>query len=241
MIADKLADEILQCTISFFNEKTKIAIVTKEDADLILELIEFSEEISCGDQIKNRIKENKEIIEESVENAPDGKKLKKVEKAYKYIKEKLFDAVENLDNHTTMAACKRLIKDCKETIFEIGEKLGKDDEFYIEISSEFVQTSMAMQINYANSGSMGPTTQQMNLFASLKKFDMNSETMTRLEENLKIIMRNRVERLTSDSLLRQSYGERQYQSTYTQSNSGGSEWIGGAVVGLILFLMMISC
>ena len=64
MIADKLAGEILQCTISFFNEKTKIAIVTKEDADLILELIEFSEEISCGDQIKNRIKENKEIIEE---------------------------------------------------------------------------------------------------------------------------------------------------------------------------------
>ena len=58
LIADKFAKEILECTISFYNNKINTGVVIKEEADLLSELLEISVEIASGEQLKKRIEEN---------------------------------------------------------------------------------------------------------------------------------------------------------------------------------------
>ena len=65
LIADKFAKEILECIISFYNNKTNTGVVIKEEADLLSELLEISGEIASGEQLKKRIEENKEVIIDS--------------------------------------------------------------------------------------------------------------------------------------------------------------------------------
>jgi hypothetical protein len=194
LIADKYAKEILECTISFFNDKTDTGIIIREEAEIISELLEVSEDIACGEQLRKRIEENKEVILESTENSPPGSKItKRIEKSYLFIKTKIYSAATSLNTgNTTSIMCTILLEDCRDKLLEIGEKLGSEDEFYIDISSQFVQVQIALQIDYLNRHMKYSklTKSQIQLFESLGTFAMDSSTRTRYITNKNILKGN---------------------------------------------------
>ena len=194
LIADKYAKEILECTISFYNDKINTGIIIREEAEIISELLEVSEDIACGEQLRKRIEENKEVILESTENSPPGSKItKRIEKSYLFIKTKIYSAATSLNTgNTTSIMCTILLEDCRDKLLEIGEKLGSEDEFYIDISSQFVQVQIALQIDYLNRHMKYSklTKSQIQLFESLGTFAMDSSTRTRYITNKNILKGN---------------------------------------------------
>ena len=61
-IADQLANEIMQCSIDYFNEKQKNKF-TKEDIKTAQDLIKLAENIAVGKLTKDRAKENLNTLE----------------------------------------------------------------------------------------------------------------------------------------------------------------------------------
>ena len=191
LIADKFAKEILECIISFYNNKTNTGVVIKEEADLLSELLEISGEIASGEQLKKRIEENKEVIIDSTKDSPPGSKItKEIEALYSFIKDKIYEAAKDLNSYTiTRFTCIQLMEDCKEKLQELAEKIGPDDEFYINICSQFVQVQIAMQIDYLNRHMTHSNLERthIQLFESLSVFAMDSETRSRYNTNKNIL------------------------------------------------------
>ena len=84
------------------------------------------------------------------------------------------------------------MEDCKEKLQELAEKIGPDDEFYINICSQFVQVQIAMQIDYLNRHMTHSNLERthIQLFESLSVFAMDSETRSRYNTNKNILKRN---------------------------------------------------
>jgi hypothetical protein len=59
-IADKVANEILQCGIDYFNEKHEN--ISNEDIDCVINLVDFAKFIAIGKIMQERIEENRKII-----------------------------------------------------------------------------------------------------------------------------------------------------------------------------------
>jgi len=67
LIADKLADKLVGCSIAYFNEFHNTDTDPGEDA---LELLKLSKNIAVGDKMQDRIKDNFPIIKKYVEQKP---------------------------------------------------------------------------------------------------------------------------------------------------------------------------
>ena len=238
LIADKFAKEILECIISFYNNKTNTGVVIKEEADLLSELLEISGEIASGEQLKKRIEENKEVIIDSTKDSPPGSKItKEIEALYSFIKDKIYEAAKDLNSYTiTRFTCIQLMEDCKEKLQELAEKIGPDDEFYINICSQFVQVQIAMQIDYLNRHMTHSNLERthIQLFESLSVFAMDSETRSRYNTNKNILKRNYSQSSGGCYIATMAYGDynhpnvlelRNFRDNYLQKSIIGKMFI----------------
>lgn len=95
MISEKLANEILQCGIDFFNQVREDRVAIKEDGEKALSLCKYAKKISCSHS-SIRINETIQFIEDWLKDAPNKEQAKGYE-ALNQMQQLMNDAVEELN------------------------------------------------------------------------------------------------------------------------------------------------
>jgi hypothetical protein len=143
-IADKLANEILQCGIDFFQE------FKEEEYDPSLEsmnLFELASSIATGNIVVQRCDENTESLQEWIDEKPERDKQKLIADELKFLGAKL-ERFQSLPD--TISNAKDLIDSCKPKLIKIKDVLGSIDEYYLNISSAVVQNAQNMLVQSVN-------------------------------------------------------------------------------------------
>jgi hypothetical protein len=143
-IADKLANEILQCGIDFFQE------FKDEDfdpSDESMNLFDLASSIAVGNIVSQRCEENTENLQEWIDEKPDRDRQKLIADELTFIGSKL-ERFQSLSD--TISNAKDLIDSCKPKLIEIKKALGSNDEFYLNISSAVVQNAQNMLVQAVN-------------------------------------------------------------------------------------------
>lgn len=146
MIANKVANELLQCSIDFFNthREEESEFDPGEDA---LRIAKYANSVGATGQVKNRIIENTQSIQEWVDSKEEREKQKAIKNEIDFIVNKL-DNFQRLSN--TIDNARNLINSCKPKLQKIKNEIGSDDELYLQLSSAVVQNAQGMIIIVVN-------------------------------------------------------------------------------------------
>jgi len=192
-IADKLANEILQCGIDFFQE------FKDEDfdpSDESMSLFELASSISVGTIVSQRCDENTENLQEWIDEKPDRERQKLIEVELTFIASKL-ERFQSLSD--TISNAKDLIDSCKPKLNEIKAAIGSSDEFYLNLSSAVVQNAQNMLVQAVNetieasnrrsygvslSSDMASIQTALDVTFKMGSFDMNSTLKTHYKKNI---------------------------------------------------------
>lgn len=153
MIADKLAQAILQCGINYFNDS--------EDDDApekAMVLQSYALSIAVGQMAKDRCKENVDILKKI---GPEHKVQKELTRIAQQLKR--FDASSSSKYTGTTAALlasisgshnlyeiEGLIDNCKPDLSSMKTKLGSNNDMYIKISSAVASTAINALVDVIN-------------------------------------------------------------------------------------------
>ena len=146
VIANKLANEIMQCAIDYFN------IYRADDGDIdpgdhALKIAKYASSVGATGQIKQRIEENTETIQEWVSDKPIRQQQEIVKKEVKFITQKLNDFQDITDS---INSAKNFVSLCKGKLNEIKLKLGEQDRNYLELSTAVAGNAQGMVISVVN-------------------------------------------------------------------------------------------
>lgn len=220
-IANEYADELCSLGVKALNEY--------EEVDLAHSYMDWASRMPSFSQIKIRIQENKENVDDWVKSAKN--------------KELLSGVTDKLKvDIYTLTQAENLYTLMKSELSKVVNKLGRDDETYIAISTACVHRLLGFLIDVVNKAQDEVSTnrnwdalkvtirQATELTRKLRSFDMDAEAAERLRENLAVI--EGLNESVSKPIQRQ------------QTNSGGNilEIIPGWlwVVGVIFLLSMCS-
>ena len=143
-IADKLANEILQCGIDFFQEFKDDGYDPSDDA---MNLFDLASTIAVGNIVSQRCEENTENLQEWIDEKPERDRQKLIEDELTFIGEKL-ERFQTLPD--TTISVKDLIDSCKPKLNKIKVALGSSDEFYLNISSTVIRAAQNMLVQTVN-------------------------------------------------------------------------------------------
>lgn len=161
LIADKLADELISCSVAYFNKYRDTDIDPGDDA---LKLTEHAKLIVVGDKIKDRINQGLPIIREYVDGKPKRGKLKPVKQYFDFIYTKLVELQSETQNKTVdfrrkedgylisflPSNAKRFVDSCEPKLVSIKNHLGSKDEDFLELCDIVVGATLGVCIEYLN-------------------------------------------------------------------------------------------
>ena len=149
LIADELSEEILQCSIDYFNEYYNSETDAGDDA---LKLINLAKKIAVGDKLKDRISDNIPNIKEYVDEKPERERLKPVQSDINFI----YDRIKKIGSPGKMADAPifatDLVNDCKPKLNSIKDFLGGTDVKFLKISDAVVGNALGLCLDLANKG-----------------------------------------------------------------------------------------
>lgn len=188
MLASKLAREILQCAIDFYN------VFTNDDGefdpgDEALHLCLIAKSIGVTGQLIERIENATETVQEWVDGKSEREAYKKIEKEMDYIHNKL---LLFQDKSSSIENAEHLIQECKPQLLRLKTKIS--GKAYINISDSVINNALGMIIDVVNDGQeslnsnnidifSAKLTQARSLFATMKLMDMSSAVKSRLNIN----------------------------------------------------------
>ena len=138
MVVDKLANEILQCGIEYYNESKD---TDKARKAFILQ--DYALNIAVGQMTRDRCQDNVNILKEVIESLPP----------------KEFETIaRHIDNiiHNSLLSNKpenviKLIQSCGPYLADIRDVEGKTGKFYLRMSSHVAETALGAIIGIVNS------------------------------------------------------------------------------------------
>lgn len=144
-VVDKLATEILQCGIDYYNDSQESDCAIKA-----MKLQKYAFMIAIGRLTKDRCKENVDILQKVIDDLPpaevymENKAVLEELRKYCQLPDKIIYAI-NLLNNT------------KPQLQSIKNKLGAYNEYYLKISTQVVANALHNIIEEVNASQKGPT------------------------------------------------------------------------------------
>ena len=204
MIANKLANEILQCSIDFFN-KHRDEGSKFDPGDDAMKIAKYAKSIGPTGQTKNRIDEAITFIKKWVDERPNRQLQVDIEEDIAFIAKKLkrfIDTSESnphgiITHQPLFVSTLELINDardivvsCKPKLTNIKNKLGSYDDSYLQISSAVVGNTLRMIIEAINNDisiELSTIYLAAEVIEEMECFDMISEVRSRFDANKRII------------------------------------------------------
>lgn len=146
MIANKLANEIMQCAIDYYNYHRKDES-NIDPGDNALKIAKFAKSVGPTGQVLDRIIENTEPIQEWVDDKPSRERQKVAESEISFVTKQLISFQNQSD---TINSAKQLIHSCKTELDAIKTKLGDQDSIYLELSTAIAANAQGMTVGVVN-------------------------------------------------------------------------------------------
>jgi len=169
MLANKLANEILQCGIDFFNKIREDGGETDEDGKNLLKLCKYANAVASEEQTKSRIEETIEYIDDWLKDIsrPVTKLINKALEANErwdrwfeglYKQEKIKKShvrfsrslMVEASEPGLIRAAQFLITDSKVVLTKMRNDYGENDETVIDLSDQVVQIVINLVIKHIN-------------------------------------------------------------------------------------------
>lgn len=196
MVVDKLANEILQCGIDYFND-------SEEDnaPEKAMKLQSYAQSIAVGQMTKDRCKENVDILKKI---GPEYKVQKEMERLANQLKKfnakpSIFDRsaslVSELTGRHSLWAIESFIDICKPDLMSIKQKLGINNDLYIKISSAVVSSAINALVDNINkaqslaqfssdkSSIRSSVSSAVSIMSKISTLDMTSECRSYFNNN----------------------------------------------------------
>jgi len=138
MVSDKLAQEILQCGIDYYNETDDFYAPKK-----CIELYKYALSVAMGSMAKDRCKSNLETIQEAYDKMPPVEVSQEARKL-----NLILDEYYGLDNCCSNAIW--LLKKTSPILGEIKDKLGQSNSYYLETCSDIGNLALGDVIDEVN-------------------------------------------------------------------------------------------
>lgn len=135
MIADELANTILQCGINYFNNTDD-----DDNIDIAMVLQKYACEIAVGKMCKDRCNQNLAILEKKKEEEAVGADVLFIANQLK---------VFQTESHTIENA-RDLVNNCKPHLVSIKNQLGSQNDTYLQISSAVANNALGMIVTVIN-------------------------------------------------------------------------------------------
>lgn len=145
--ANKLANEILACSIDYFNEfiGNRDVLDPVEDA---IKIAGFANSVGATGSVKNRIEDNISTFESWIQDEEEEKSIQVVKENIEFIVNKLS---KFRDLPAYVDTTERLIVSCKPKLAMIKQEVGSQDENYLQLSSAVVGNALGALITVVNS------------------------------------------------------------------------------------------
>lgn len=233
MIANKLANEILQCAVDFFVEYRDSD--EYDPGEPTMKVMKMAKAINPSGQTKSRLDENIENLQEWINDSAEREKQKNIKEDLEIVASKL-QRFQNLSD--TISNAKDLVVTCKPKLNNIKAALGSTDDFYLKLSSAVVNNALNALISEVNSEQNAlqwdrkkiialPTTinsamEVMNMMATM---DMVYELKSRFNQNKSTIsgIQTQLNQITSRAT--------SYSSGRSSSSSSGGCYIATMAYG----------
>ncbi|MAT40560.1 MAG: hypothetical protein CL946_13265 [Ectothiorhodospiraceae bacterium] len=185
IVADKLANEVLQCAVDFFNRSIDEHDEHKHAEDT-RRLAEGALNVAVSERIRARIQSNIDMIAKW-ERDKEHKKLRHVVQTEI---DEVLDEVRSLPFIKGLSYYERIrlpglaetfVKKCKPVLTKIKDVLGGEDEFYQQLSSLVVNNALGMCVLYVNT--TDDPSGVKTAMESLDTLDMEPEIRQRYESN----------------------------------------------------------
>lgn len=143
--ADKLANQILQCSINYFN---KIEGENREIIENALKLGEYALKIAVGKMARDHIQHNVEILRKKKADLPPAEVEPEVNAILKALKT-FIELPDRIEHSVT------LLNSTKPQLLSIKSKLGSTNEFYLKLSTQIVNNALHNLIEEVNQAQKG--------------------------------------------------------------------------------------
>ena len=146
MIANKLANEILQGAIVYYNyhQNNETGI---DPGDNALRIAKYSMSINPTGQVKNRVEENIKPIQEWVNEKPLRQKQEIVKSEILFVTNQLIDFRKKSNS---IAYAVSFVNSCKSKLDEIKLKLSPQNETYLNLSTAVASNAQGMVVGVVN-------------------------------------------------------------------------------------------
>lgn len=144
MIANDLANELLQCSIDFFNEFVDSEIDPGEDA---LRLLNYARSVGPTGAVRHRIEENAPTIESWAANVAERSKGRAVKNDIEFIGSKL-KLFQNGKESSKQAA--ELIEVCKPVLASLARNLSDERDLYLKLCDAVASNALGMTVSSVN-------------------------------------------------------------------------------------------
>ncbi len=197
IIADKLANEIVNCSIAFFNEFRDTEIDPGEEA---LTLLQISRDIAVGEKLRDRIDEGLPVVQEYVDDKPQRDKLLPVKNERKLIYNLLTELNSNIPSSQLPEKASQLVDRAGPSLTVISRVLGDRDQDYLKLSDIVSSNAIGMCVEFLkwvvddadrtfrNNDSarrmvmQNAVTKVRTAFLKIETLDMKPETRSNLRE-----------------------------------------------------------
>ena len=206
-IANKLANQLIECAIAFFNNGRDQKDI--DPADEALTLTNYASNIAISGPVIHRIRESYEFLQKWKKEAPEREIFNKIGEESVFILKQI-----ERTNYPSILIVEQFIYSCKPKLDLIRAKIGKSNDVYLNLSSTVANKALGMLIEVFNAEQskalaslVFPTQFKntvdkiINLFDAINSFDLVSPVRDYLNTNMKIILDTRVQ---LNNLLKQS-------------------------------------
>ena len=145
LVANKLADEILQCSIAYFNNFVDSDEI--DPGDEAFSIAMYAQTIGATGSTQHRIEENIETIQEWVDDKPERARQKLVGADVAAVAAQI-EAFHSKSKG--MMRCGALVSSCKPHLSNIKNVLGENDKFYLSIADTVVASALGVLIEIFN-------------------------------------------------------------------------------------------
>jgi len=193
LISNKLAAQIDQCSIAYFNARKDET--NYDPGDDCFRLTKYADHIAIDGHVKTRIRDGLKILEDWIRDAP-------ARKLFEQIGEESAFIINELNNATVASidGARQLLNACRPKLNSIKNKIGKSSLPYINLSSAVANNALGMLIEVVNNGQqqiqynptriiqfMNDVPRVIELINLIETLDVNAEIASRIRVNKQTI------------------------------------------------------
>ncbi|RTE85517.1 MULTISPECIES: CFI-box-CTERM domain-containing protein [Gammaproteobacteria] len=196
LLVNSLADEIIECSISYFNSQSKNG--NPDAHKKALGVLELAHKLSPSGQTNNRLEDSRQTLEKMMQEREEEREQEELLRDVEPYVARLTKELEAFNSKSSINAVSDFIQACRPELDAIRAEIGDDNDAYIMLSDGIVNCALNALIEVVNGAQQNArsygldkmlkiVTQARNLTKQLASISCSPDMASRVKVNLRTI------------------------------------------------------